>query len=68
MSFSHCHVDLQFSVTTKIKPHFQASTASKLEELTSMTKDGSKRIKELEKDKKSLEQKFSQAEKVFFWC
>ena len=31
-----------------------------------MTKDGSKRIKELEKDKKSLEQKFSQAEKVLF--
>ena len=31
-----------------------------------MTKDSSKRVKELEKDKKSLEQKNAQAEKVMF--
>ena len=31
-----------------------------------MTKDSSKRVKELEKDKKSLEQKNTQAEKVNF--
>jgi len=41
----------------------KGSVNSKLEELTSMTKDGAKRIKELEKEKKLLEQRYSQFEK-----
>merc|ERR1711892_42987 len=42
----------------------KGSVNSKLEELTSMTKDGAKRVKELEKEKKLLEQRNSQFEKT----
>ena len=49
-----------------VEKNFLVSIGSKLEELTSMTKDGAKRVKELEKEKKSLEQRNAQFEKVFY--